>query len=113
MIIAIDFDDTLMDRERVQHGYRMGPPMPGAIVATRRLYDEGHTLIIFTARNVQDNAVYQAVMDWCEHFGIPASGATNIKKPEFDVFIDNRAIAFNSWPQVMIPLKIFQDRSIV
>jgi hypothetical protein len=109
MIIAIDFDDTLMDKQRVQQGYRMGPPTPGAVAATQRLRSEGHTIIVFTARGVQDQRVYKAVMDWCEFFGIPASGATNIKSPDFDVIIDDKSIHFNSWPQTLIHLRQFEE----
>jgi len=111
MIIAIDFDATLMDPKNVQPGYRMGPPTPGAIAATKRLRAEGHTIIVFTARNVQDPRVHKAVMDWCEHFGIPASGASNIKSPSYDVIIDNRAIHFDSWPHVMMNLTDIQNNA--
>lgn len=109
MVIAVDFDDTLMDRKNVEPGYRMGQPTPGAVAATRRLVNEGHTVIIFTARNTQDPRVYKAIEDWCIHFGIANHGATNIKIPEFDVFIDNRAIAFDTWPQVLMRLTKLQS----
>jgi len=104
MIVAIDFDDTLMDTTNVLHGYRMGQPTPGAIAATTRLHNRGDTIIVFTARDVQKPQVYKAVQDWCTHFNIPIHGITNIKKPEFDVYIDNRALHFDTWPQVMARL---------
>jgi hypothetical protein len=104
MLIALDFDDTLMDTKNVLEGYRMGQPEPGAILATQHLHNLGHTLIVFTARDVQDPRVKKAVMDWCEHFKIPVSGVTNIKSPHFQVMIDNRNLRFTSWPQTLVDL---------
>lgn len=104
-VIAIDFDDTLQDRSNVLPGYRMGQPTRGAILATQRIAQD-HTIIIFTARRVQDPRVYKAVEDWLNHFQIPHSGITNIKRPEFEVYIDNRALRFNGdWANTLADLK--------
>lgn len=105
MILAIDFDDTLMDTHNVRTGYRMGPPTPGAIVTMHRLVTEGHSIYVFTARDVQKPPVYKAVEDWLNYYKIPFHGITNIKQPYFQVFIDNKAIQFDTWPQVMLRLK--------
>lgn len=101
MVIAVDFDDTLMNPHDKREGYRMGQPMPGAILSMQRLRNQGHTLVIFTARNVQHPNQHKAVADWLDYFNIPFDGITNIKRPEFEVYIDNRAMHFDSWPQVM------------
>lgn len=110
MVIAVDFDDTLCSRNS-QPGYRMGPPEPGAILSMKRLALEGHTLIVFTARNVQDPRVFKAVEDWCKYFDIPINGITNIKKPEFQVMIDNRALHFDDWPSTMSRLARMQNET--
>jgi hypothetical protein len=113
-VIAVDFDDTLMDTNNVLPGYRMGQPTPGAILSMSRLANEGHQCIIFTARNVQDPRAYKAVEDWLNHFQIPHHGITNIKRPEMQIFIDDRAMAFDSWPQVMARInKQTQQENIV
>lgn len=113
MTIAVDFDATLMDRDAVHSGYRMGPPTAGAILAMQRLAAEGHQLWVFTARDVQHPNQKKAVADWLDYFHIPFHGVTNIKRPEFEVFVDDRAIAFDSWPQVMFRLTKLQESSTV
>jgi hypothetical protein len=112
-VIAIDFDDTLMNTQNVQSGYRMGRPISGAILATQRLMTEGNQIVIFTARDVQKPSVYKSVEDWLKYFQIPFNGITNIKRPEFDIIIDNRALHFNSWPQVISDIKKFTDQKLV
>lgn len=112
MIIAVDFDHTLAS-DRPEPGYRMGVPEPGAVAAMRRLETEGHTLIIFTARNVQIPAAYKAVEDWLLHFGIPYHGITNIKRPEFEVMIDDRGLRFHDWPKALSDLRKIADESFV
>jgi len=104
MHIAIDLDDTLMSTKNVLRGYRMGQPEPGAVAALSRLAQEGHTLTIFTARNVQDPRVRQAILDWCQYFHLPIHNVTNIKDPDFDVMIDNRGLHFTSWSQTLVAL---------
>lgn len=109
-VIAIDLDDTLLDTQNVQPGYRMGPPTNGAILATQRLANEGHTIIVFTARNVQVPSAYKAVEDWLTYFQIPHSGITNIKRPEFEVYIDNRALRFSGdWASTLADLKLLES----
>lgn len=100
-VIAVDFDDTLHDRNSVTSGYRMGRPTSGAILSMQRLANQGHVLIIFTARAVNHPNQKKAVADWLDYFQIPFHSITNIKMPEMEIFIDNRAIQFDSWPQVM------------
>lgn len=113
MIIGIDFDGTLCDPTNVLSGYRMGQPEPGAILSMQRLANSGHQLYIFTSRNVQNPSARKAVADWLDYFKIPFHGITNIKLPEFEVMIDNRAMHFDSWPQVMHRLTVAQQTATV
>ena len=96
MILAIDFDGVLCDNNNVRPGFTMGAPMEGAIEAMRTLKRQGDTLIIHTVRGGRP----QHVEDWLRHFGIPYDDITNIK-PNAACFIDNNAIRFTSWSQVM------------
>lgn len=112
MVIAVDFDGTIHDPNNKNSGYRMGVPIPGAILSMQRLANSGHTLIIFTARGVQHPNQKKAVADWLDYFKIPFSGITNIKSPAFDLIIDNRAMHFDSWPQVMARLTKSEQPSI-
>lgn len=100
LTLAIDFDETLMNPSNKQPGYRMGQPEPGAVSTLQRLHSEGHRIIIFTARNVQDPRAKKAVSDWLGYFHIPYHDITNVKRSEYDVYIDNRALHYQSWAQV-------------
>lgn len=73
----------------------MGEPVEGAPDAMLTLKRQGDTLIIHTNRER-----FQHVEDWLRHFGIPYDEVTNIK-PNADVFIDDNAIRFTTWAQVM------------
>jgi hypothetical protein len=99
MIILVDLDGTLMSPNR-DEGHRMGPPMPGAIAAMRRLY-VGNTLIVFTGRPVDGARAYLTVENWLHYFGIPYHGISNVKPDRYDLIIDNKAIHFDSWPKVL------------
>lgn len=109
MVIAIDFDDTIMDTHNTLPGYRMGQPMAGCIAALTDLAAAGHTLVVFTARDVRDAKVYKAVQDWCDYFKLPISAITNIKRQEFDVYIDDRAMHFSNWEQALGELTNLQQ----
>lgn len=59
MIIAIDFDGTL-----VKHNYpQIGEAVPGAVSVCQRLISAGHQLILWTMRDGQQLADAVA---WCE-----------------------------------------------
>jgi len=59
MIIAIDFDGTL-----VKHNYpRIGEAVPGAISVCQRLISAGHQLILWTMR---DGIHLVDAVAWCE-----------------------------------------------
>lgn len=102
-VYAIDFDDTIHDRRNIKQGYRMGIPMPGALTALRRLKANNNIIIIFTARATSREGI-KAVADWMDYFGLPYDDITAVKTKEMDLFIDNRAMHYDSWPQVMARL---------
>lgn len=51
MIIAIDFDGTIVEHEFP----KIGPLKEGAKEAINQLYDEGHKIIIWTCRTTQND----------------------------------------------------------
>lgn len=107
MVIAVDFDSTLMNPDHKLKGYRMGQPMPGAVFYTNKLAQMGHEIIIFTARNVNQPSAHKAVEDWLKFFQIPHHGITNIKQPYFDVYIDDRALHFDRWEGMLTKIDKF------
>lgn len=108
MVIAVDLDDTLLDRQNKNPGYRMGQPFPGAVAIINQWVKVGHQVVIFTARNVNKPESYKAVSDWLDYYRIPHNGITNIKQPYFDVIIDNRALQFTgSWAGMLTKVNKF------
>lgn len=101
-----------MDPYNVQKGYRMGAPMPGAVMYLQKLNDLGHIIYIFTARDVNHPSAHKAVADWLEYYKIPHHGITNIKQPFFDLMIDNRAMNFNgNWSGYLTKIEKFAKMS--
>ena len=96
MHICVDFDGTICDNTRIKPGFRMGEPMAGAKEALQYFESQNWEIIVFTARDR-----FSPVMDWLDHFEIPYSRVTNIKPPEADLFIDDRAVHFESWAQII------------
>ncbi|MDR1738080.1 MAG: hypothetical protein LBR66_04575 [Candidatus Symbiothrix sp.] len=96
MIIAVDFDGTI-----VEHNYpRIGRPMPFALEVLKKLQAEGHILILWTMREDQ---LLQEAVEYCEKNGVKFY-ACNKNHPEeeysenfrrklsADIYIDDRNI---------------------
>jgi hypothetical protein len=93
--IAFDLDNTLC----VGDPYIDAKPLTGMIEIVNQLYNEGHTIIIYTARGMSscENAktainkywhlTYSQLMKWGIKFHYLAMG-----KPNFDILIDDKAI---------------------
>ncbi|GHT74193.1 hypothetical protein AGMMS50262_06660 [Bacteroidia bacterium] len=97
MVIAVDFDGTI-----VEHEYpKIGRPLPFAFEVLRKLQqEENHTLILWTMR---EGKLLQEAIDYCEKNGVRFF-AHNKNYPEeklqegdprklsVDLFIDDRNI---------------------
>ncbi|QIK55646.1 hypothetical protein G7050_14890 [Dysgonomonas sp. HDW5A] len=95
MIIAVDFDGTI-----VEHEYpKLGAPIPFAIDTLLKLQKDGHVLILWTVR---DGALLQEAIDYCAKKGLTFFAA-NKNYPEEDptrasrkltaeLFIDDRNV---------------------
>lgn len=62
MIIAIDFDGCIA----VERYPKIGPPIKGSKGTINRLYDEGHTIIIWTCRS---GALQEEAIAWLNQQG--------------------------------------------
>jgi hydroxymethylpyrimidine pyrophosphatase-like HAD family hydrolase len=95
MIIAVDFDGTI-----VEHEYpKLGAPIPFAIETLKQLQKDGHILIMWTVRT---GPLLQEAIDYCAKNGLTFYAA-NKNYPEEDVskasrklnaelFIDDRNV---------------------
>lgn len=105
MIIAIDFDGTI-----VEHKYPdIGKPLAGAFDVMKELQENGHQLILWTYRDGED---LDAAVDFCLDNGIMFWAVNNSfpdeeynkyisRKINADVFIDDRNIGgFIGWDKI-------------
>jgi len=91
MIVAVDFDNTIMNPMDKPEGKSMGNPMPGAKEALKDMRKHGHKIIIHTVRGGNP----QHVRDWLKYYGIPFDDVTNIKPNDVAFFIDDHGLRFN------------------
>lgn len=96
MIIAVDFDGTI-----VEHKYpSIGKEKPFAVEALRQMADDGHRLILWTVRSGDR---LQEALRWCEKKGLRfyavnsnmplespfAANPNDSRKIKADIFIDD------------------------
>lgn len=92
----IDIDDTILELINKQD-YASAVGIPEAIAKVNSLYDEGHTIILWTARGTVTGK------DWSEltksqllYYGVKHH-ELRFGKPAYDVFIDDKAINAREW----------------
>lgn len=95
MIIAVDFDGTIVDHEYP----RIGRERPFATATLRQLQADGHILVLWTYR---EGELLQEAVRWCEERGVRfncvnstdplATEATGPRKVNADIYIDDRNI---------------------
>lgn len=93
MIIAVDFDGTIVEHEFP----KIGKPIAFAIETLLQLQREGHTLILWSVR---EGRMLQEALDYCEKNGLkfyaanknyPEEDPTKAsRKLNVDLFIDDR-----------------------
>ena len=112
MIIAIDFDGTL-----VQHKFpEIGEPIEGAFEVLKIMKNDGHKLILWTCRTdvPAGNFLTQAV-EFCKSKGIEFDAIndniqpyqdniyTNCRKVYADLYLDDKAIKYETgyWKTIL------------
>jgi hypothetical protein len=96
MQIIIDLDGTICTEEKT-YSRSLAKPIEGSIEAINYLYERGHTIIIYSARTWME---YEMSMNWLKTNNVKFHQLI-LGKPIGDVWIDDRAIRFNSWENVM------------
>ena len=67
----------------------------------RRLRAAGHTVVVYTARSWSE---YRVTKKWLDDHGFEYDGL-QMGKPVADVWVDDRAIRFTSWTDVLPQLE--------
>lgn len=97
MLIAVDFDGTI-----VEHRYpQIGKEIPFAVETLKRLIQDGHRLILWTIRHGE---TLQEAVEWCKERGIEfwsvnsdyaeqdIANEERSPKVKCDMFIDDRNV---------------------
>jgi hypothetical protein len=92
-VIAIDMDGVICMEERT-FDRPLADPIPRAIESVNAIHNDGHTVIIWTARGWEQ---FRSTEEWLKRHGV-SYDVLLMGKPIVDVFIDDRAVRFNSWP---------------
>lgn len=95
MRYAFDIDNTLV--RTVGSDYENSSPIQHRIDSVNRLYDEGHTIYLFTARgSASGRDLREFTEQQMNRFGIKFHRLI-MGKPDVDVFVDDKAISVNEW----------------
>lgn len=97
--IAVDFDDVLCDRNDYPRGdFSLCLPMPHAVSAVSWLVSQGYAVYVLTMNPPES---WGRISAWLETHGFPQLMVTNVKQPGTKWFIDDRAIRFTTWKDVV------------
>lgn len=92
MQFIIDMDGTICTEEKT-YSRSMAKPLEGAVENVNKLYDEGHSIIIYTARTWME---FEMTTDWLQRHGVKYHQLI-MGKPIGDVWIDDRAFQHKDW----------------
>lgn len=95
MIYIVDIDQTICNTPVIdgKHRYDLSEPYPERIQKINELYDEGHTIIYWTARGSgsginQFKITFGSLMAWGAKFD-----ELRLGKPSYDVWVDDKAFS--------------------
>jgi uncharacterized HAD superfamily protein len=100
MQLIIDLDGTICTEEKT-FSRSLATPLNNARESIKKLKNCGHTIILYTARGWNE---YEMTVKWLENNKIIFDQLI-MGKPIGDFWIDDRAIKFSSWSDVMRLIK--------
>ena len=95
MQLIIDLDGTICSEEKT-FSRSMAKPLPGAKDTLAKLKEQGHTLIIYSARGWNE---FEMTIKWLNDNEISYDQVI-LGKPVGDYWIDDRAVNFKSWSKI-------------
>lgn len=105
MRLCIDIDGTICEKRNNTSSYEGLSPIEGAIQTLNSFRRQGHYIILYTARNMETHnsnlgkvikSQGKILLDWLEENEVPYD-EIYFGKPSADVYIDDKAIKFESW----------------
>lgn len=112
--ICFDLDGTLCENKRPGQEYKDVVPMEGAVEYLKHLRQQGHYIIIMTARNMvtYNNNVGQIianqapiVIEWLKKYDMPYDELL-FGKPHADFFVDDKGVKFTSIENLKNEIKL-------
>jgi len=100
MKLIIDIDGTICEEKR-QFSRSLAKPLPDAINSLKLLKKKGCILILYSART---RAEYEMTFNWLKTNDVPFDQLI-LGKPEGDYWIDDRAIKFTNWKNILEQIK--------
>lgn len=100
MIYAFDLDGTLVSLTHKTGGYSHAFPFYDRIAKVNKLYDEGHEIIIYTARGCVSGLTEQLEIlthNQLKAFGIKHHKLVMGQKIHYDLLIDDKAITADTY----------------
>ncbi len=91
MVIYVDIDETICNSPE-DRDYSRAVPMQDRIEKINKLYDEGNTIVYWTARGTGSGIDWkQTTMEQFQRWGVKCHGLM-MGKPIYDLFIDDKNI---------------------
>lgn len=100
MQLIIDLDGTICTEEKM-FSRSLAQPIEKAVASINQLYHEGHTIIIYSARLWIE---YEMTHHWLTVNGVKFHQLV-MGKPQGDFWIDDRALRFENWDNILTQLK--------
>ena len=110
MNYCFDLDDTICNTPKLENGkpgYLKATPIPFMVEQVNRLYDEGHKIIMMTARGRGSGKDWtELTREQLDRWGFKYHEIEPMfHKPTADLFIDDKGINSEEWKKTLPPKK--------
>lgn len=100
MIIYIDIDETICSKSK-DLNYINAIPWHDRISDVNKLFDEGHTIIFWTARGTKTGIDWKGLTEkQLNEWGVKYHELI-MGKPAYDIFIDDKNYNSNQWNHII------------
>ena len=96
-VIYVDIDETICRREKstdfgVVHDYKKAKPIKENIEKINKLYDEGHTIVYWTARGSRKQIDWTQLTSQQLFVWVAKYHELKVDKPFYDLFIEDKSL---------------------